>query len=149
MRFCATIDLLCTMYYAKISIEDVFQALSDPTRLRIIRLLAQNKGEICSCELVDSLREPEYKISRHLKVLKSSGLITAERDGKWIYHCLIRDEKFLKSLHKAILEFPDTGDTFEKDQIRFRKRMKLRRSGRCQVGPLLDSNKVNPQMAIL
>lgn len=137
------------MHYARISIEDVFQALSDSTRVRIIRLLAQNKGELCSCELVDSLQEPEYKISRHLKILKSSGLITAERDGKWIYHRLIRDEKFLKSLHKSILEFPDTSGAFEKDQARFQKRMRLRKSGRCQVGPLLESNKVTSQMATL
>ncbi len=137
------------MHYARISIEDVFQALSDSTRVRIIRLLAQNKGELCSCELVDSLQEPEYKISRHLKILKSSGLITAERDGKWIYHRLIRGEKFLKSLHRSILEFPDTSGAFEKDQARFQKRMRLRKSGRCQVGPLLESNKVTSQMATL
>ncbi len=133
------------MHYAQISIENVFQALSDLTRIRIMRLLIQNKGEICSCELVDSLQEPEYKISRHIKILKSSGLITAERDGKWIYHALIRDEKFLKTLHRSILEFPDSTGSFEKDQVRFQKRMKLRKAGRCQVGPLLESNKVSHQ----
>lgn len=111
-----------------------------------MRLLIQNKGEICSCELVDSLQEPEYKISRHIKVLKSSGLITAERDGKWIYHGLIRDEKFLKTLYKSILEFPDSTGSFEKDHVQFQKRRKLRKADRCQVGPLLESNKVSHQI---
>lgn len=134
------------MHYAQISIENIFQALSDATRVRIIRLMAQNKGELCSCELVDSLQEPEYKISRHLKILKSSGLITAERDGKWVYHGLIRDEKFLKSLHKSLLIFPDTDGAFKKDQMRFEKRLKLRKSGRCQVGPLRESNGLSPQI---
>lgn len=135
------------MHYAQISIENIFQALSDTTRVRIVRLLIQNKGQICSCELVDCLQEPEYKISRHLKVLKSAGIITAERDGKWVYHGLVKDGKFLKTLHKSILDFPDTNGVFEKDQTRFLKRVKLRKSGRCQVGPLLESNKATPQMA--
>lgn len=135
------------MHYAKISIEDVFQALSDVTRIRIMRLLAHNKGAICSCELVDSLQEPEYKISRSLKALKSSGLITADRDGKWIYHELIRDEKFLRSLHRTVLEFPDSTGLFEKDQARFQKRIKLRKAGRCQVGPILEFNKTVHQVA--
>lgn len=134
------------MHYAQISIENVFQALSDVTRIRIVRLLAQNRDAICSCELVDSLQEPEYKISRSLKALKASGLITAERDGKWIYHELIRDEKFLKSLYKAILEFPDSNSLFEKDQLRFQKRLKLRKAGRCQVGPVLEFNKPTPSV---
>lgn len=134
------------MHYAKISIENVFQAIADPTRVRIIRLMAQNKGEVCSCELVDSLQEPEYKISRHLKVLKSYGLITAERDGKWVYHGLIKDEKFLKSLHRSVLEFPDTNMIFAKDQNRFLKRIKLRKSGRCQVGPIRENRKSSLQM---
>lgn len=136
------------MHYAQISIENVFQALSDVTRIRIIRLLSQNKGAICSCELVDSLQEPEYKISRSLKALKSSGLITAEREGKWVYHELIRDEKFLKSLHKTVLEFPDSTGQFEKDQSRFEKRIKLRKDGRCKIGPSVESNKAAYREAV-
>lgn len=128
------------MHSVQVSIEDVFQSLSDPTRVRIIRLMSTVGSELCSCELVDSLNEPEYKISRHLKILKSAGLITAFRDGKWVYHDLVRSEKFLRLIYNSIQEFPQSNEIYDQDVIRFKKRMKLRKSGRCIVGPLLNAN---------
>ncbi len=62
----------------------LFHTLSDPTRLRLLNLLAS--GETCVCELTDSLRLVQPKVSRHLAHLKRAGLVEARRDGKWMYY---------------------------------------------------------------
>ncbi|MDT8375155.1 MAG: metalloregulator ArsR/SmtB family transcription factor [Mariprofundaceae bacterium] len=63
----------------------LFKALGDPVRLRLFCLLAL-KGEQCVCHLTRALRLPQSTISRHLGVLRSSGLVTARRDGKWMHY---------------------------------------------------------------
>lgn len=62
----------------------LFKTLSDPTRLRLLNLLAC--GETCVCELTDTLRVVQPKASRHLAQLKRAGLVEARRDGKWTYY---------------------------------------------------------------
>ncbi|MEP7015360.1 MAG: metalloregulator ArsR/SmtB family transcription factor [Verrucomicrobiota bacterium] len=62
----------------------LFKILSDPTRLRLLNLLAC--GETCVCELTDTLRVVQPKISRHLAHLKRAGLVEARRDGKWVHY---------------------------------------------------------------
>jgi ArsR family transcriptional regulator, arsenate/arsenite/antimonite-responsive transcriptional repressor len=62
----------------------LFKTLSDPTRLRLLNLLAA--GETCVCELTDTLRVVQPKVSRHLARLKRAGLVDARRNGKWIYY---------------------------------------------------------------
>ena len=108
-----------------------FRALSDPTRLRILRLMAANAAEVCVCELVDSLEEPQYHISRHLKELRDSRLLTTERDGRWVYYCL-RDNPEVKKLAQFVVTLP--GEPFASDQSNFEARMRLREAGRCRVG---------------
>ncbi len=62
----------------------LFKTLSDPTRLRLLNLLAC--GETCVCELTDTLRVVQPKVSRHLRQLKRAGLVEARRDGKWMHY---------------------------------------------------------------
>jgi len=62
----------------------LFKTLSDPTRLRLLNLLAC--GETCVCELTDTLRIVQPKVSRHLSHLKRAGLVEATRDGKWMHY---------------------------------------------------------------
>lgn len=121
------------MHIVSINLHEVFQALSDPYRVRVIRLMRKVRGELCLCELSEALDEPEYKLSRHIKILKSHGLLTSVRDGKWIYHSLVADQKFLKSIFKALDEFPDKGHQTLLDLKRFKNRLKLRDKGRCKV----------------
>ena len=66
----------------------LFQALADPTRLRLLNLLAA--GEICVCYFIDVLDDPQPKISRHLAYLRRAGLASARRDGKWMHYSLAR-----------------------------------------------------------
>jgi DNA-binding transcriptional ArsR family regulator len=63
---------------------NLFLALSDKTRLRLLSLMSD--GEVSVGYLADSLGESQPKISRHLAYLRSAGLVSTRRDGKWIYY---------------------------------------------------------------
>jgi ArsR family transcriptional regulator len=122
------------VHVVSIQPEFVFQALADPTRIRVLRVLGATREEVCLCELVDSLLEPQYKLSRHLKVLRQVGLLTAEKDGRFVYHRLVMRHGHLKRLYATIRALPDSDGTFAQDLRRFRERMRLRESGRCRIG---------------
>jgi ArsR family transcriptional regulator len=62
-------------------ISNIFNALSDEKRLRILKLL--DGGELCVCDIVNALGESQPKVSFHLGVLKSAGLIRDKRHGRW------------------------------------------------------------------
>jgi ArsR family transcriptional regulator len=66
---------------------DLFKSLSDPHRVRLAILLAL-RGELCVCEMAAALDAPEYKVSRHLSVMRSAGLVEARREGTWMYYKL-------------------------------------------------------------
>jgi len=65
-------------------LSDVYAALSEPLRLRILRLLLER--ELCVCEIMGVIDEPQYKISRHLSTLKRVGLLRDWREGTWIHY---------------------------------------------------------------
>ncbi len=67
----------------------LFHALSDETRLEIMRCLAG--GERCVCELTDDLEAAQSRLSFHLKTLKDAGLVSDRRDGRWVYYTLDHD----------------------------------------------------------
>ena len=69
-----------------------FKALSDPTRVRLLSLIAE-AGEICGCDLEGPLGLSQPTVSHHLKVLAEAELIHKERRGKWVYAHL-RQEGF-------------------------------------------------------
>jgi len=111
----------------------VFQALADSTRLRIAALLAANQQHACVCELTDALAEPQYHVSRHLKILRAAGLVVPERDGRWVYYRLITPSGALGKRLSALLRTVSTDLRFARDNERFARRLALRRHGRCCV----------------
>ena len=68
------------------SLETLFKALADGTRLRILALL--QAGEICVCDIHGSLGLPQPTVSRHLAYLRKTGLVPARRDGLWVHYRL-------------------------------------------------------------
>jgi ArsR family transcriptional regulator len=66
------------------ALEQLFQALSDRTRIRLLNLMAD--GEICVCFFVEVLAEPQPKISRHLAYLRNAGLVGTRREAKWMHY---------------------------------------------------------------
>ena len=65
--------------------DDFFAALVDPTRRRILALLQQG-GERCVCVLYETLDLPQPKVSRHLGVLRTAGIVATRREGLWIHY---------------------------------------------------------------
>ncbi len=109
----------------------LFKALSDPTRLRIVRLMSVNAVEVCVCELVDSLGEAQYHVSRHLRELREAGLLYTEKEGRWVYYRL-SDKEEVKQWVRFVATLP--AEPFADDQKNFEVRLRLRVGGRCRIG---------------
>jgi ArsR family transcriptional regulator len=67
----------------------LFQALSDPTRLRLLQTL--RRGERCVCDLMDATDAAQSRVSFHLRVLKDAGLIVDRRAGRWVHYRIDTD----------------------------------------------------------
>ncbi len=112
---------------------DIFKALGDETRLRLVNLLLQTDEDLCVCEMVDALELPQYQISKHLSILKNAGLLLASRKGTWVYYQLDRDEPFLRGLFKMLSRHLNE-PMFSGDAAKVKQRLSLREEGRCVVG---------------
>lgn len=66
--------------------KQVFRAFSDETRLRILNLLSE--GELCVCDVMRVLDEPQSKVSRHFGYLRKAGLVSGRKQGLWMYYRL-------------------------------------------------------------
>ncbi len=66
------------------------KALSDETRLNIINLLSEEP--LCACDILESFKITQPTLSYHMKLLTSSGLVSSEKDGKWTYYTLNKEE---------------------------------------------------------
>jgi len=110
-----------------------FKALSDATRLRIVWVLVSAGVELCVCEIMDSLKESQYNVSRHLRLLKSAGLVRERKEGKWMLYSLVEPEnQFLEMIFKAISMLPK--ECFKEDGKRLQARISLRKKGKCVIG---------------
>jgi ArsR family transcriptional regulator, arsenate/arsenite/antimonite-responsive transcriptional repressor len=75
---------------AAAGLAQVFKALGDPVRLRLMSLIgAREGGEVCVCDLTSAFDLTQPTISHHLKVLREAGLIDSERRGTWVYYRLV------------------------------------------------------------
>ena len=68
------------------TLETLFKALADGTRLRILALL--QAGEICVCDIHGSLSLPQPTVSRHLAYLRKAGLVQGRKEGLWVHYRL-------------------------------------------------------------
>lgn len=81
-------------------LEQIFKALADATRLRILNLLLH--GELCVCDIQFVLDSPQPNVSRHLTYLKNAGLVEDHREGPRMYYSLARDTR---SVHRDVFPF--------------------------------------------
>lgn len=72
---------------ATLSPIELFKALSDEIRLKSL-LLLEDEGELCVCELMTALAEPQPKISRHLALMREAGVVVDRRQGQWVFYRL-------------------------------------------------------------
>ena len=72
------------------SLAAKFKAMGDPTRLRLLSLVAASEGgEACVCDLNDQLDLSQPTVSHHLKLLVDAGLLTRSKRGVWSYYALV------------------------------------------------------------
>ena len=74
----------------------MFRAFAEASRLRILNLLLE--GELCVCDLCDTLKVLQPRISRHLAYLKRAGLVQVRTQGRWKHYALATDSARLHSL---------------------------------------------------
>jgi len=87
---------------AGFSLDTLFRALADTTRLRLLNLIADR--EICVCYFIEILKMGQPKISRHLAYLRKAGIVAARREGKWMHYRLAipQDEVAARILRETL-----------------------------------------------
>ena len=132
----------CPLYSraVKTDLVTLFQALADPTRLRLLNLMAA--GEVCVCFFVEIFDEPQPKISRHLAYLRRAGVVTARRDGKWMHYSLTMpsDPAVAEVLRKVL-------DVASRERLMQRDRMTLERVCCAAKLPASLQNAPKPELA--
>ena len=84
------------------TLEQLFKAMADQTRLRILALLAG--GEVCVCDIHETLGIPQPRASRHLAYLRRTGLVLDRKEGLWVYYRLADpDDPVLQTLLSAVV----------------------------------------------
>jgi ArsR family transcriptional regulator len=101
--------------------EALFKALADVTRLRILGLLLT--GEVCVCDIHESLKIPQPKASRHLAYLRRSGVVETRRSGLWIHYRLATaSDPVIGAIADAVRHALTHVDVVRKDAERLQKR---------------------------
>jgi ArsR family transcriptional regulator len=107
----------------------VFKALSDETRLRILKLLEH--GELCVCDIVASFDMIQPKVSFHLGVLKAAGFLNDRKEGKWMHYKIDDSDLFKRLLILSVMErIPE--NTMKEDRRRLAEFLR----SKAQVIPL-------------
>lgn len=160
MQYCAYVHRLD-------SVLDQFKALSEETRFRLFRVLAESGEFLCVCELTDILQIPQYAASRGLNVLKRAGLVEELREGKMKFYRVTgepgaeteSEEDFvserssdIKGLIHSVLSVPASRPVSSSETIlaidsdRLRWRIDIRQQGKCVITYRGDkTHKVYPQ----
>ncbi|MGA8163465.1 MAG: metalloregulator ArsR/SmtB family transcription factor [Waddliaceae bacterium] len=111
--------------------SEFFSLLSDETRLRCLVLLLKEK-ELCVCELGEVIRSHQPKISRHLALLRKSGIVTDKRRGQWVYYRINPDLRiWVMNTLKAVFKELKDGEPFHSDLERLQL---VRQKQLCKTG---------------
>lgn len=110
----------------------IFKALSDETRLRVIKLLEE--GELCVCDITAALDMSQPKVSFHLSALKDAGLIRDRKQGKWTHYSLNEADLFRRMLMVSVCEKAD-GALIGEDKKRLSRYLKAKNASmECGTG---------------
>jgi ArsR family transcriptional regulator len=104
----------------------MFAALADPTRLRIVGLLT--RGEVCVCDIYESLKIPQSKASRHLAYLRKAGIVATDKRGLWVYYRLADGDTATRPVLEQLQAALGASETVKRDLARLERK-------RCCVVP--------------
>ena len=99
------------------TLESAYRALSDATRLRILALLAD--GEVCVCDIHDTLRVPQPTASRHLAYLRQAGLVEARREGTWMHYRIADLDPVIDGIVRSAAHAMSHATGADRDRARF------------------------------
>jgi ArsR family transcriptional regulator len=103
------------------TMESVFQALGDATRLRIVGLLLS--GEVCVCHIHESLGVSQPKASRHLAYLRRAGLVETRRQGLWVYYRLADSaDRLVSTIREVVVHTLGHVKTVRRDAARLQRK---------------------------
>lgn len=97
------------------SLAALFKTLSEPVRLRIVYLLLET-GELCVCDLVETLGLSQSVVSRHLAYLRNNGLVSTRREGVWVYYRIV--EGCCEPLLEHIRQCGEANEEMQADLVR-------------------------------
>jgi ArsR family transcriptional regulator len=109
----------------------IFKALGDETRLRIMALLVSGQ-ELCVCDIMEALDLPQSTVSRHLSYLRNAGLVNDRRQGVWMYYKVNRErlrhaETIFDLLAAMLFELDQTAS----DQRRLKDFLATNKKAKC------------------
>ncbi len=113
------------MILSKLNEHEVFKALSEPIRLRILALLTA--GELCVCDLTEVLGLPQSTVSRHMNRLKTNKIVADRRAGKWVHYLL--DKEFLRTFPEleSLLHTMVEREPYRTERLRLQEYLKHRK----------------------
>ena len=110
---------------------EIFKALSDKNRLRIVAVLSRYE-ELCACQITELLQVTGATASRHLRILQHAGLVSNRKDGRWIYYrmeCPAGAESVLEWLESTI----ETSESLQNDSLALQKILGVTREELCRM----------------
>jgi ArsR family transcriptional regulator len=111
----------------------IAKAFGDPSRVRI--LVALREGELCVCELCDALAVTQSTLSTHLQIIRKAGLISARKQGKWMYYAIApKAQRLVRMMFQLFSESLNEDATLRRDAKKLTQRLSMRDGGACCVG---------------
>ena len=102
------------------SMELLFKALADRTRLRLLNLIGDD--EICVCFFVEVLGTNQPKISRHLAYLRKAGVVSGRRDGKWIHYRVVEPpDEYAANVFREVRSWLRNDSNMQLDRARLKQ----------------------------
>ncbi len=101
------------------------KALSDETRLRILKILLER--ECCVCEIMQALDISQSRASRNLGILQDAGFLKARREGLWIVYSIDWQtaNRYATSLAKLLKDSPVSNEVLAKDKVRLSRAVRV------------------------
>lgn len=97
------------------TLVEQLKAVSHPLRLRVLALL--EPGELCVCQIAETLQVPQSSVSEALKELRRAGFLTERKEGRWVYVSVVK-KKHATPLLKGLLAQAGSLDEVQQDRLR-------------------------------
>src|SRR5271157_4445509 len=109
------------------------KAFADPSRVRILGALLRQ--ELCVCELCDALAMTQSTLSTHLQVIRKAGLVSARKQGKWMYYAIAPQAgRLVRTLFQSFADSLKADAALREDKMKLSRRLALRDNGSCCIG---------------